>query len=185
MPFSGAALAYSVAGGLILFSGIKGATLSDTVKGALTGNLGNVKTVPQPATGTGTGTVSDKGTAATPAGPDETSWINAFLQSIGAPATTANVSSISSWIAHEGPYGTQGQNNPLNTTESEPGATSFDGLAVKDYPSPAEGIQATAATIEGGNYGDILMALRSGNGLCGRSWQGLATWSDNGYSQVC
>lgn len=57
MPYSGAALAYSVAGGLILYSGVKGASISNTVKGALTGNLGNVKTLPplpgnsNPATG--------------------------------------------------------------------------------------------------------------------------------------
>jgi cell wall-associated NlpC family hydrolase len=39
MPLSGASVAYSVVGGLILFSGIKGSTISDTVKAALTGNL--------------------------------------------------------------------------------------------------------------------------------------------------
>lgn len=36
---SGAAVAYSVAGSLILFSGVKGSSLSDTVKAALSGNL--------------------------------------------------------------------------------------------------------------------------------------------------
>jgi len=39
MAFSAAAVAYCVTGGLILFSGIRGATISDTVKSALSGNL--------------------------------------------------------------------------------------------------------------------------------------------------
>lgn len=39
MPMSGAAVAYCTAGGLILYSGIKGATIADTVKAALAGNL--------------------------------------------------------------------------------------------------------------------------------------------------
>jgi hypothetical protein len=36
---SGAAVAYCTAGGLVLYSGIKGATIADTVKAALAGNL--------------------------------------------------------------------------------------------------------------------------------------------------
>lgn len=39
MPFNGVALAYTAAGGLILYSGIKGATLAATATGVLTGNL--------------------------------------------------------------------------------------------------------------------------------------------------
>jgi hypothetical protein len=120
-----------------------------------------------------------------PSGPGETAWITAMLTAIGAPPTPANIKSISSWIAHEGPYGTQGQNNPLNTTLKMPGSTSFMGLAVQNYPTPAEGIAATAQTLTGGPYGDILLYLRSGQGLCGRSLHGLSVWSGGGYSQVC
>src|SRR5487761_72818 len=36
---SGAAVAYTTVGGLVLYSGIKGATLQDTVKAVLSGNL--------------------------------------------------------------------------------------------------------------------------------------------------
>jgi cell wall-associated NlpC family hydrolase len=39
MPFSAAAVAYCTVGGLVAYSGIKGATLVDTVKAAFTGNL--------------------------------------------------------------------------------------------------------------------------------------------------
>src|SRR5262249_52934293 len=44
MTFSAAAVGYSVVGGLILFSGIKGASIVDTVTGVLSGNLSSVKT---------------------------------------------------------------------------------------------------------------------------------------------
>lgn len=39
MAVNGVSVAYCVAGGLILYSGIKGATISDTVKAVLSGNL--------------------------------------------------------------------------------------------------------------------------------------------------
>jgi|SRR5215469_3107669 len=69
MAISGAAVAYSVAGSLILFSGIRGATISDTLKSALTGNLNPAAT--------------ENITA-----PTDTSSSNA-----GGPGTTANVTS--------------------------------------------------------------------------------------------
>lgn len=43
MPLNGISVAYVAVGGLVLFSGIKGATLSDTVKGVLTGDLTSIK----------------------------------------------------------------------------------------------------------------------------------------------
>ena len=46
MAVNGIAVAYAVSGGLILFSGIRGATISDTVKSALSGNLNPAGTEP-------------------------------------------------------------------------------------------------------------------------------------------
>ena len=57
MAVNGVAVAYTVAGGLVLFSGVKGATISDTVKSALSGNLNPTATegISAPSdTGTGT-----------------------------------------------------------------------------------------------------------------------------------
>jgi hypothetical protein len=123
--------------------------------------------------------------ALAPSGPGETAWITAMLTAIAAPPTPANIRSITAWIAHEGPYGTQGQNNPLNTTLDMPGATSFAGTVAKNYPTAAEGIAATAQTLNNGRYGDILLWLRSGKGLCGKQLHGLSVWSGGGYDQVC
>jgi len=69
MAISGIAVAYATAGSLILFSGIKGASISDTVKSALGGNL-------NPAATEGINTPSFTGG-----------------DSSGSPGTTANVAS--------------------------------------------------------------------------------------------
>lgn len=179
-------------GGLLFYSAIFGKSFSSEIRTLLAGrdpsqaqSANPITGQPIPATNTagkgfgipGTGTI-------TPSGPGETSWIKALLMSIGAPTTQANINSISAWISHEGPYGTQGPNNPLNTTESGYGGYDWYG-SVKGYPTTSNGIAATVATLFGGQYGDIVSALRSGNGLCGQSFSGLSTWSNGGYSQVC
>src|ERR1700678_2800669 len=46
MTFKGAPLAYAAVGGLMLFSGIKGATWEDTSQAVLTGNLTVTNTEP-------------------------------------------------------------------------------------------------------------------------------------------
>lgn len=50
MPLTGASVAYMTIGGLVLYSGIKGSTLTDTVKAALAGNLGTLQDTQQPGT---------------------------------------------------------------------------------------------------------------------------------------
>ena len=124
----------------------------------------------------------------TSAGPGEAGFINAVLADLGAPATTANVSSLAAWGSREGCWGCVGANNQFDSTLYEPGATAFNtfggGLHVWNYPSAAVGAQATAATI--GGYPMITASLRSGAGLCGTSLTGeFLTWSGGGYGKVC
>lgn len=70
MAISGAAVAYATTGGLILYSGIKGATIADTIKGALGGTLAvaDTETIGSPAatgsTGGGSGAVASGSAAA-------------------------------------------------------------------------------------------------------------------------
>jgi hypothetical protein len=109
-------------------------------------------------------------------------FAKSVLATIHAPATPANIASIEAWAKREGGGGT---NNPLNTTLSMPGATDFNSVGVKNYASMGVGVLATARTLLGGNYSDVVGALRSGNGLCGRSFSGLSTWSGGGYSSIC
>lgn len=120
--------------------------------------------------------------AAAPANGSRASWARAELRAIGAPRTPANVESLVAWQAREGGGGA---NNPLNSTQPEPGSTVFNSVGVRNYPNAAVGVSASAVTLRNGNYGDILSALGSGRGLCGRWFAGLSTWSGGGYSSVC
>lgn len=67
MPVSGIPIAYTVIGGLVLFSGIKGATLTDTAKGVLTGDLSSIQsteTIKINNASSGTGNASSSNTPA-------------------------------------------------------------------------------------------------------------------------
>ena len=186
---SGFAVACTALGGLLIYSGVKGTSLTATLTGLTKGKLDSA---PEPSATAAqnaavisavSGTGPEAGVSL-PASVPEQTWVGDFLQALGAPATPANVASITDWIAHEGPYGTQGQNNPLNTTLPATGSTSFDGLAVQNYPSPTEGLNATVATVENGDYPQILMQLKAGNGLQSGAEEDLLRWSDGGYSSV-
>jgi hypothetical protein len=125
-------------------------------------------------------------------GRGEAGYIAAVLSAVGAPDTAANQRSMTDWGALEGCWGCTGRNNQWDTTKPEPGSTWFNtfysnGVAqhVQNYPSAAEGVRATAATLLGG-YPVIVSALRAGSGICGSGFASeLSTWSGGGYSEVC
>jgi hypothetical protein len=183
------------AGGLLAYSALMGKSFSSEVRTLLAG--GN----PSTAQGANPINVFNTGPGGPPipgyspnvtlaSGAGETAWIKSLLLSIGAPTTKANINSLSAWINHEGPWGTQGGNgnNPLNTSlTSSPGYIGKWSAApvVSMFDSLSNGLRATVATLQGGNYSDIVSQLRTGNGLCGQSFSGLSTWSGGGYSQVC
>ena len=102
----------------------------------------------------GTTASSDSSTSAT-----RTQFAHDVLQSLGAPQTAENVRAIVAWAQAEG---TAASFNPLATTENAPGATSFNRVGVKNYPTYAEGVQATVATLTNGRYANILAALADG-----------------------
>ena len=122
-------------------------------------------------------------------GPGEAGFMRAVLADLGAPRTTANVSSLEAWRRHETPWPPVAASNPMNTTLTAPGSTAFNflpgGGSVQNYPAPAEGAQATAATLSGG-YPLITSALRSGAGVCGTGFAAeFSRWSGGGYTEVC
>jgi hypothetical protein len=191
VKFSGVGAAAAAGGALLLYSAINGKSFSGELKSLLTGAspaaAPSANLIDTTLPSSGSASLSTGGTVVTPSSGSETAWIIALLSSIGAPSTQANINSISSWIAHEGPYGTQGANNPLNTTIETSGYTGkFAGTPVSNFDNAADGIAGTVATLLGG-YPDILAALRSGVGLCGNSSVSadLHKWSGGGYSQVC
>lgn len=182
-------------GGLLLFSALKGKNFSSALRDVLAGKSPNLASGANPInpfegpSSNQLGSYYSSNVQLAP-GASETTFIKSLLLSIGAPTTKANVNSLAAWIQHEGAWGTQGGNgnNPLNTSwTNSPGYIGKWSAApvVSMYDSLSHGLSATAATLLGGNYSDIVSALRSGNGLCGQSYSGLSTWSGGGYSQVC
>jgi hypothetical protein len=70
--------------------------------------------------------------------------------------------------------------NPLNTTEPMPGATDYNTVGVKNYPTPISGISATALTLALEPYRSLWLDLQHGgytavqlvrrNGHCFDTW---------------
>jgi hypothetical protein len=89
-----------------------------------------------------------------------TGWAAAVLADIPAPATAQNVKFLTDWHGFEL---SGAQYNPLNTTQREPGSTSFNSVGVQNYPTPKVGATATAHTLTNGFYGNIVAALKEGN----------------------
>jgi peptidoglycan hydrolase CwlO-like protein len=94
----------------------------------------------------------------------QVTWAQAFLKSLGVPLTADNVVAVVAWeMAEGGHWYNTAYYNPLNTTQSMPGATVFNSVGVKAYTSWAQGLRASVITIRNGYYGGILDALRRGN----------------------
>lgn len=88
-------------------------------------------------------------------------WEKALLRALRVPVTKENVQWLDAWAITERGNAT---NNPLNTTEPVRGATVLAGNSsgVKNYPTAAAGVAATAKTIEK-YHPAIMAALHSGN----------------------
>jgi peptidoglycan hydrolase CwlO-like protein len=87
-------------------------------------------------------------------------WAELMLARLGAPACADNLIAVVAWQAAEG---TAAAYNPLATTHDFPGATDFNHVGVKNYPSLEDGIQATIDTLALGSptygYGAVLASL--------------------------
>jgi peptidoglycan hydrolase CwlO-like protein len=91
-------------------------------------------------------------------------WARALLKNLGVPVSDANISAIVSWeMAEGGHWYNTAHFNPLNTTQSEPGATSMNSVGVKAYVSWGQGFTATITTLFNGYYAGILAALERGD----------------------
>lgn len=122
-------------------------------------------------------------------------WITAVLLALGAPRTKENYKFMWGWWLWEsgghGPYGTtypSAKFNWLNTMRPAIGATDYNSIGVKNYPTWIQGVKSTVSTLKRPVYLDILRALRSGNPFDHPPLEGLSTWlsgtpsSDNGIA---
>ena len=204
------AFAEILIGGIFATAGITGETFSNIIKGEIT---------PQPLAGSssaagaaaaGGAAASSSGSSSAPAatgkgstaaygkligsgGITPTNFATALLNAIGAPLTNANVKSIVDWEALEGGnWKNTARFNPLNTTQAEPGYSETGAQGnIGSYTSWAQGLQATATTLDESMYSDIRAALMTGTGLGGKTLTGLHDWSagpsapaDKGYWSV-
>lgn len=109
-------------------------------------------------------------------------WDVLVLKRLGVPVTPQNRQFLAAWQAHEGGGASF---NPLNTTQPAGGASSYNSVGVRNYRSPAEGLQATVQTLRNGHYGALVAALKTGN----PRWtpevgQALSTWgTGSGFMQ--
>ena len=87
-------------------------------------------------------------------------WAELLLSRLGAPICQDNLIAVVAWESAEG---TAAAYNPLATTRDFPGATDFNSVGVKNYPSIGDGIRATIDTLVLGNpaygYGPVLASL--------------------------
>ena len=188
----GVALGSVAVGSVLLYASIKGLSIPGAVQAIVQGRspataASAAQITGTPVTQTGGGPASGSGivgAAPAPTG-SEKSWIDSFLTAVGAPVTAANEASIRAWISHEGDFATSG-NNPLNTTQSNSDSIGTkNSVGVQIFRTPSGGVNANATALLNGLYGDILLLLRSGQGLCGHTLHGLSVWSGGGYSSVC
>jgi hypothetical protein len=92
--------------------------------------------------------------------PQMTQWSLDLLERLGMPKTRENVRLFVAWQLAEG---TEAQFNPLAVNRDHPGATDFNSVGVKNYPSYEAGLQETVEGLHNGNYDHILAALAAGN----------------------
>lgn len=93
------------------------------------------------------------------------SWARALLRKAGYPRTACTLAAVTAWEGAEGDWthGHAGWHNLLNDKLSRPGSSPVTSDGVQRYTSWAQGLDATAATLGGPDYGGIRAALAAGN----------------------
>ena len=117
---------------------------------------------------------------------NQLTWAKALLVAMRLPVTADNVAAIAAWeMAEGGHWYNTAYYNPLNTTQSMPGATVFNWVGVKAYTSWKQGLEATCITLKNGYYEGILEALRRGNDAAAVARAvGASPWGTGDFSRL-
>jgi murein DD-endopeptidase MepM/ murein hydrolase activator NlpD len=112
-------------------------------------------------------------------------WAVALLAAIGNTQPTEDVvNEVVVWsIAEDGGAGALRRNNPWNTTMPgfhDDGCHMAD--CVRRYPTPEDGIAATAATLAQGNFADVRAALLANDAVGFRAALWASPWAASHYS---
>lgn len=98
-------------------------------------------------------------TTVTLSNPVRVKFAKDLLAALGLPVTAENIRFLEAWQQAEG---TRARFNPLATTKTYAGATTFNTAGVKNYATYEDGIAATAATLRLKAYTGVMAAMRSG-----------------------
>ncbi len=117
---------------------------------------------------------------------NQLTWARALLVAMRFPVTADNVAAVTAWeMAEGGHWYNTAYYNPLNTTQSMPGATVFNSVGVKAYTSWKQGLEATMITLKNGYYGGILDALRRGDDSTAvAAAVGASPWGTGNFSHL-
>lgn len=91
------------------------------------------------------------------------SWQQLLLAALRAPFSQLTDDALTWWAESEGTP--PSWNNWLATTLNGYGGVSVNSAGVKRYPSVADGVAATAATLYGGAYVNVVRTFREGSSL--------------------
>jgi hypothetical protein len=113
-----------------------------------------------------------------------TTWAQALLRALGAPASAEDLRAIVAWEQAEGGHwANSALHNPLNTTQREPGSWPMNAVGVQGYPSWDEGMTATVTTLDNGRYPGVLAALRAGScAPCVADAVGASPWGTGRFT---
>lgn len=125
-------------------------------------------------------------------GTEAVDWSEVALCQIGAPLTTANIQTMTTWMLNEG--SPHCGNNPLNLIVTGPSSTLCNAMAgaaqigLQNYPTPAAWTVAFSHEVEESYYPVLLRDLRSGAGLLNSKDPTLESelmfYSGNGYNSI-
>lgn len=85
-------------------------------------------------------------------------WRFRLLHAVKASGRAQNRRLLAAWQRAEGG---NARYNPLNTTEPWAGASDYNSIGVKNYPTGSAGIAAAATTLQNGHYPGLLVDLRT------------------------
>lgn len=123
-----------------------------------------VALTPLPANAEATGAAGAAEPAAEPHIETPGDWASELLKLGDWPRSGTNICAIVAWERLEGGQFVSGSAsyNPLNTSQSMPGDSIFNGVGVRNYPSWSVGLDATVQTLQLGFYTDIVRSLSEG-----------------------
>ncbi len=117
---------------------------------------------------------------------NQLTWAKALLVAMRLPVTADNLAAVTAWeMAEGGHWYNTAYYNPLNTTQSMPGASIFNSVGVKAYTSWKQGLEATVITMKNGFYDGIIAALRRGNDASAvAAAVGASPWGTGNFSRL-